>query len=153
MKKILMVLSCVLMIGIVYAVFYDEVTFENDIALSDVEIEIVQDKDHISNAVTGVVYDYPIYIQNLGEPCFIRVKEPTKKIVFNTSWTFKEGYYYYEDIVDYDEAIEFCDSLTLLDATSNFMWDVEADAIQSKHVAPDFNSDHPWNDYHKEGDK
>lgn len=152
----------------------DSLTVENHIRTGDINIELKEyqiDENGKEQLYTFDDYVLPgdciskiPRITNLAEPCYIRVlltfPEPESSQIQGLSveqlqgisdrWIYKGGYYYYPDILNTGDSIDFFKSVSIPSSYKNeyakkeLSLSIQVDAIQSQNFTPDFSSDTPW---------
>ena len=174
MRKIITaVFSLLIMVGLATPLYAkDEVTVVNNTQMGAVSIALettyidpiskkevpwVQDRvvlpgDNVSEIVT---------IINEGEPAWIRAKAEfdssaevnlsEKEVVFKDGWIKKGDYWYWPKEVKTGEKVQWIDSINIpAEWESNQVKKtkmnvkVNADAVQTRHFTPNFDSNDPW---------
>jgi surface protein len=113
----------------------------------------------------GKVYDRTTVdevasVTNTGASCYLRAKIKTNnwddfvEVSFGSDWVEKpDGYYYYTNVVASKETVTIFDSITFADGivkesdkrlSKSITLGISVDAVADA-IAPDFNSDTPWN--------
>ncbi len=103
-------------------------------------------------------------IYNEGMDCYVRVKisitsdkEPSVPITMQNivgmskKWILIGDYFYYKDVLLEDEVVEVFEGISMpqewvetIDSGNQWEVQVEAEAIQAKHLIPDFRNQDPW---------
>ena len=151
----------------------DQVEVENNVAMGNVSIALISqqyDPETGKNipwkdkriVVPGETVSEIVSIRNEGEPAWIRAKVDfiTKAKVnltdsdatFLKGWIRKsDGYWYWPKEVKTGETVKWMESIHIPEewrsdqvASTEFRAQIKADAVQTRHFEPKFDSDDPW---------
>lgn len=151
----------------------DQVEVVNNVAMGNVSIALISqqyDPKTKKNipwkdkriVVPGETVSEIVSIRNEGEPAWIRAKVDfitraevnltNDDATFLKGWIYKpDGYWYWPKEVQTGETVKWMDSIHIPDewrsdqvAATEFTAHVQADAVQTRHFEPNFNSDDPW---------
>ena len=124
-NKKLIICLLILLIAIVgygtYSLYTGKIDIKNIIKTGSVNLEVIEDQNQNNfRILPGDTLDKTIKIKNTGNhPLFVRAKviitvdndELTNNEITvnvdNTKWTYKEGYYYYNDILESNEISDY----------------------------------------------
>lgn len=160
----------------VSASYSDSLTVENHIQTGDINIQLEEYQvdsegnesiyDFNGSVLPGDIISKIPRITNLAEPCYIRVhltfpKPETQTLSglsaqnlqgISEKWIPIQDYYYYPDILNTGEVLDFFQSIQIPSdwkneyANQTLEISIQVDAIQAKNFSPDFSSDAPWGD-------
>lgn len=154
---------------VTYASDY-ETSVTNNLSIGDINIKLneyeIKDGKKIeyeNNKIVlpGQSVSKIVEITNVANPSWIRMKvEYTSNSGINKmddsmihvldNWMKQGDYFYYKNIVNTNETIQFIDTITIpyeWDSDykeKNFLIVITAEAVQSKNFTPDFDSEDPW---------
>lgn len=158
----------------ILASYSDSITRENHIQTGDIHIDLKEYQIDSTGKESKYQFDNPVLpgdtiskiprITNLAEPCYIRVhltfpKDETNPISSLTAenlngiskkWIKIQDYYYYSDILNTKESIDFFHSVHIPENWGNehssqeLEIAIQVDAIQAHNFSPDFSSESPW---------
>lgn len=156
----------------IYAYFEDSITVTNYIKTGDVNIGIQEYEikngrevlyENSKTIFPGDIISKIPRITNYAEPCWIRAKvsfenDKSEQDGFSSknllgisdNWVLKGEYYYYTEILDYNESIDvFKEVMVPTEWTrehdgQNLSIEVLAEAIQAENFTPDFTAMSPW---------
>lgn len=119
----------------------------------NVDLKITSDE---TSVVPGKTMSYISTITNKGTEAYIRAYiqlDPESGLSlddFNISngWQYKDGYYYYPNVVNQDESMTLCNGINVPihygKTSTNFDVKVTVDAIQARNFTPNFQTSQPW---------
>lgn len=156
----------------IYAYFEDSITVTNYIKTGDVNIGIQEYEikngrevlyENSKTIFPGDIISKIPRITNYAEPCWIRAKvsfenDKSEQDGFSSknllgisdNWVLKGEYYYYTEILDYNESIDVFKGVmvptewTREHDGQNLSIEVLAEAIQAANFTPDFTAMSPW---------
>ena len=142
----------------------------NNVSISDVNIDLtmytMQDGQKVAAPKNELVFpgsalDRISEIRNIARPVWIRAtmvydngdleENVSDLVLLNASdWIRKVAYYYYSEVVDTDETIEFTKQIKIPSSWDNsysnksFGMTLKVEAVQAENFTPNFSSDDPW---------
>lgn len=170
--SLVLAISACLGAGGTYAFVSDEVSVINEVQMGDIDIaireyELSEGKEipyqNQKLVQPGDVISKIPRIQNLAEPCWIRVQVKYQSDLkhteglseeclsgFSSKWIRRGDYYYYTEVLKKKESVDLFHEVRLPSEWDNhhagqdLTLDIRAEAIQAIHFKPDFDAMSPW---------
>lgn len=177
-----LIAMCFISIGGVLATISTTNKVINKVSIDTVDIELNEymvkddqlvDFEYIDYIYPGNLISLVPQVKNLGVDAYIRMKidfsqfedeeesiNESLEILSLTNvngfedekWIYKNGYYYFQDILKEEQVISLFESIQIPSEWDNsyqalsFDVNVEVDAVQAKNFLPDYESTNPWGD-------